>query len=413
MERTEKKYLCVRNARGLFGEPLSVLVCREGSGEAFIQKISGEETVRLPADTKTFDAEGGVILPAFTDLCGFPDRQKSARALSDETASALCGGYIRTVSCDPSPDAAVYSERCRRAADSARTEVLFAGEMKDGSDLSGLTQAGARIFTDLPSARCGTRFLLSALSSLPEDAVILLSCRDPEGETGFHDGAAAKRLRLPGTSPVAEELAVQRALTLSAVTGRKIHITGITTARALQRVREAKYGGGNVTCDVPVYSFSFTESDLFYYGASAKLSPPLRTEADREAVRQALADGTADAVTTFHFPCSDREKNGLKDAVSGAVGYQTAFAAVMTGLVQPGLIPMRRAAELLSLNPAAILGYDAELKEKGRADFVLTDPGREWVVTPGLLRGRSTHTPFLGGSLTGAVLHTVRNGEWL
>ena len=413
MERTEKKNLYVRNARGLFGEPLNILVTREANGDAVIRKMSGEEIGKLPERTAVYDAEGAVIFPAFTDLAGFPDRQKSARALSEETASALFGGYTRVVSADPSPDADAFSERCRRASESARTGVIFSGQFCDGTDPEELYRAGARVFSDLSAPRTGTRKLLSAMTALPDDVLFLLSCRDPEGESGFHDGAVAKRLSLPGTSAVAEEIAAQKILTLCAVTGKKVHLTGLTSARALERVREAKKSGLDVTCDVPAYSFSFTENDLYYYGASAKLSPPLRTEKDREAVREALADGTADAVSTYHFPCSDREKADLRSALPGSSAYQTAFAAVMTSLVQPGLIPMHRAAEILSLGPARILGSDAALTEKARADFVLTDPDREWVVTAGLLRGRSTHTPFLGGSMTGVVLHTVKNGEWL
>ena len=413
MERSEKKSLYVRNARGLFGEPLFIFVYREENGEAFIRKMSGEEIRGLPERTPVYDAEGATVFPAFTDLAGFPDRQKSARALSDETASALCGGYLRVVSCDPSPDPAAYAERCSRASSSSRTDVVFAAELPEEGDPAEFCRVGARVFTDLPVPFSGTRKMLSALTSLPEDAVFLLSCRDPEGETGFTVGPVSERLDLPGTHPVSEEIAASKIISLCAASGRKVHLTGLTTAGALQKVREAKSVGIPVTCDVPAYSFSFTESDLYYYGSSAKLSPPLRSEKDREAVREALADGTADAVTTYHFPCSDREKGSLRDSVSGAAGYQTAFAAVMTGLVIPGKITMCRAAEILSLNPAAVLGIDASLKENARADFVLTDPFREWIVTPGLLRGRSSHTPFLGGSLTGAVLHTVRNGVWL
>lgn len=410
MQENETRFLYVRNARGIFGEPLNLLIRKESGREALLQKIDREEITGFSDRTKMYDAGGAVVFPAFTDLAGFPDRQNSSRALADETTSALCGGFVRTVSLDPSPEADVFLKRTERAASAARTDVIV------GADLSGdpleLYRSGARVFTDRMEPPVSTRALRKALRGLPADAVFLLPLRDPEGETGFSEDMISEKMSLPGSPPVAEEVAALRLIALSSETGRKIHLSGLTTANALRRVRRAKAEGIPVTCDVPAYSLSFVSSDLYYYGASAKLVPPLRTEKDRNAVKEALADGTADAVTSYHFPCYEREKKSLADALPGAVGYQTVFGAVMTELVQPGLITMHRAAEILSLNPALILGTDASLRENGPADFVLTDPYREWVVTADLLRGRSVSTPYLGGSLTGVVLHTVRNGEW-
>ena len=413
MEKNDCRFLYVSNARSVSGEPLNILVCKDVDRKAVIRKIGRAEIAALPERTKRYDAGGAVIFPAFTDLAGFPDRHNSAGAITAETASALCGGFQRTVSLDPTFDLTVYAERKKRAAASAKTDVVVSAGLSENSDPMDFYRAGARVFTDLNSPVLSVRKMLSVFSSVPDDALFLLSCRDPEGETGFSDGMVAKKLSLPGTPPVSEELAVLRAITLSAESGRKIHLTGLSTARALGHVRRAKAEGIAVTCDVPAYSLSFVSTDLYYYGARAKLSPPLRTESDRNAVKEALADGTADAVSSCHFPCYDREKKKLADAVPGAVGYQTVFSAVMTELVLPGTVPMRRAAEILALNPASILGIDAELRENGPADFVLTDPYREWIVTADILRGRSVQTPYLGGSLNGAVLHTVRNGEWL
>ncbi len=408
MSQTKSGYLLISGAVGTDGTRTDVLIGPGEEGERAVLRAGRIANAGLPPKTAVFRADGLLLLPAFTDLSAFPDRQKTVRALSDEMLSAACGGFGHVVIADPAADVPSFLSRTARAADACGGRAAVTALLSPSSDPMALYGAGARIFvTDM---KASVRTLLRLIRTMPEDCVFLCPCRDPEGDGGLSDDPFSRRIGR-GSPEITEELAAEKYVLLSRETGRHLHLTGLTTEGALLRVAAAKDAELPVTCDVPAYAAAFSSADLIYYGANALLSPPLRSEQSRSAVRRALADGTADAVTSCHYPCTKSEKASVKNAVPGAVGFQTVFGTVMTELVQTGLVSVKRAADLLSAGPARILGREAEIRVGAPADLVLADPYREWVVTADVLRGRSSATPYLGGTLTGTVVRTVLDGE--
>lgn len=172
-------------------------------------------------------------------------------------------------------------------------------------------------------------------------------------------------------------------------------------------IREAKSRGVKVTCETCPHYFTFCDEDVMFYGANAKMNPPLRSRADVEAVIAALADGTVDCISTDHAPHTEKQKSGpLAEAKNGITGLQTSFAAAVTYLVMTGRIDIYRLIELLSVNPAKMLGRDAEIKTGSRQSVTIVNPNREIVISRSMLKSKSFNTPFMGLSLFGAVERT-------
>lgn len=400
----KSNFLWVRNIRLPDGTTGDILARRgskkENSSILRIGVLTDADRV-LCAGAEVFDAAGLRAAPAFVDLSCRPDRAGNGNALSDETLSAVCGGFGTVLSLD-ADDASGIAARKRRADSYGRCRVLCTGRLGsvgDAGQALRLKERGAFALTDYGTPSSDTEGVLRAMLAAAEAGLpVIAECRD----ASFGNSVPA----------VSEELAAARSILLARETGCRLHLTGVSTAGTLSLIRKAKDAGVPVTCDVTQMAFSCTEEELLYVGTQAKLLPPLRARSDAEAVISAIRDGTVDCVTSGHTPCTRSEKElPMKDAVPGAVGFQTLFGAGMTWLVLKNIIPLHRWLTLISAAPAEILGLKAELREGGSADFVLFSPEEEWTVTRELLRGRSSCTPLLGVSLHGAVRRTVLNGE--
>lgn len=218
----------------------------------------------------------------------------------------------------------------------------------------------------------------------------------------------------------AEEIAVFRDLALAEEAGCRLHLSALSTARSLELVRRAKAQGLPVTCDVSPFHFFFDESAVIYHGNPAKLMPPLRRETDRQAVIEAIADGTVDAIASHHTPNDKREVTGrsIHEAPFGAVSLENVFSAAVEALLLPGHIDLYRLAELLSFAPRDILSHTlapkrrtASVLEVGApADFNLVFLDRAVAVNENSLRGRAKNTPFLGMELHGRVERVFVDG---
>jgi dihydroorotase len=205
-----------------------------------------------------------------------------------------------------------------------------------------------------------------------------------------------------------------RDIALARLTGCRLHLLHISTAGPVELVRTAKDRGIRVTAEATPHHFSLTDAELEDYNPNAKVNPPLRTEEDRIAVIEGLADGTIDAIATDHAPHSLEEKDQeFQYAPPGLIGLETALALTLTHLVEPGHLTMIGALDRLSTAPASILGLmeHGVLAEGRTANVVVFDPATEWVVDPHLFHSKSINTPFTGKSLKGRVLHTFFRGK--
>ena len=227
----------------------------------------------------------------------------------------------------------------------------------------------------------------------------------------MHEGALATRIGLRAHPAMAESAMVARDLEIVAATGGRYHLAHVSAARTVDLIRDAKRRGLPVTAEVSALHLLLTEAACTDYDPHARLSPPLRGEADRQALLAGVADGTIDCVVSDHAPTALTEKEGLfEEAVPGAVGLETTLAVVL-GLVAGGHLPRARALDALAAAPARAFALPAATLAPGAlADIAVIDPGRAWTVAAHELVGKSKHTPLLGRSLVGRAVLTLLAG---
>jgi dihydroorotase len=224
-------------------------------------------------------------------------------------------------------------------------------------------------------------------------------------------GEMATRLGLPSAPAEAEAVAIARDLALAEMTGGRLHFRQVTTAAGLALVRAAKARGVAVTAGVSPAHFMLSDLALADFRTFARLSPPLRSEADRQAVRAALADGTIDVITSGHDPRGPEDKRlPFADAEPGMAGAETLLPLTLS-LVRDGVIDMTRAFRLLAANPAQLLGVEAGVLEVGaEADLAIIDPERPWIVDSDKMAAAAGNTPFDKQPVQGRVLALFKGG---
>ena len=206
-----------------------------------------------------------------------------------------------------------------------------------------------------------------------------------------------------------------RDVAMARMTGTRLHICHLSSARSVELVRRAKAEGIRVTAEVTPHHLVFTDDDLVSYDTNLKVNPPLRSAEDREALRAGVADGTIDAIATDHAPHAVEEKEAEFDrSPPGTIGLETALAAVLTELVEPGLLTLARALQAMSAAPAQKHGCLSPRRShrQGRpANLVVFDPATEWVVEAPFT-SKSRNAAFLGSTLHGRVVHTLLGGAF-
>lgn len=246
------------------------------------------------------------------------------------------------------------------------------------------------------------------------DLVVVTHAEDAglAGQAAATASEMATRLGLPGAPAEAEALAAARDIALAEMTGARLHLRQVTTASALALVRAAKARGVAVTAGVTPAHFMLSDLALQDFRTFARLSPPLRVEADRQAVIEAIADGTIDVVASGHDPRGPEDKRlPFADAAPGMAGAETLLAMVLT-LVRDGTIDLPRAFDLVARNPARLLGVEAgELRAGAEADIALVDPDKPWVVDSAKMAASAGNTPFDGQPVQGRVLSLWKGGK--
>ncbi len=403
---------------------------RDGTADVLVEDGRIAPAEAGGAGATEVDADGLVLAPGLVDLHTHvrqPGREDKETVETGCRAAAL-GGFTAVApmaNTEPVADsAAVIHEVRDLALRAGLCDVFPVGAITRGlqgeamAELGEMAEAGVRMFSD--DGRCvpDARILRNALTYARafDGVVIAEHCEDASLAEGgqMHEGSHSYSLGLTGQPREAEEVIVARDIAVARLTGGRLHLCHLSSAGSIEMVRRAKAEGLRVTAEVTPHHLVFSDEDLLTYDTNFKVSPPLRSPEDRDALRTALADGTIDAVATDHAPHAVEEKEAEFDrAPPGTIGLETALAAILTHLVEPGVLPLGRAIEALSAAPARILGaggHGGPLEPGRPANLVAFDPSAEWVVEPPFA-SRSRNSAFLGRSLRGRVVHTVYRGE--
>ncbi len=380
-----------------------------------------------PDGAEVLDAGGACLAPGLVDLranLGEPGAEHRETIASAASAAAAGGITTLCVLPDTDPpldDPALLSFMIRRGEATGSVALLPYGAAtagcagRDLAEFGLLREAGAIAFTDGARAIGNARTMRIALSYARAFGTFIV--QHPEEPTLAANGAAtegelATRLGLPAIPAVAEALIVARDIALARITGGHVHFAHVSTGAALDLIRAAKAQGLRVTADTAPPYFDLNETAIGDYRTYAKLSPPLRTEADRQAVVAALADGTLDAIASDHQPRdADDKRLPFAQAEAGGAGLAT-LLGVTLARVHGEDLSMLGALALLTCKPAALLGLPVGRLAKGApADLVLFHPERGWKVEAGALPGKAQNSPFDGRALEGRVLGTWKAGR--
>ncbi|MEJ5227818.1 dihydroorotase [Thermodesulfovibrio sp.] len=342
------------------------------------------------------------------------------------TLAAVRGGFT-SVCCmantnpvNDNPEVTYYI--LAKAKEEGNCDVLPIGAVTKGqkgeelSEMAMLKEAGCVAFSDDGMPVMNSMVMRRALDySKSVGAPIISHCEDLSlSEDGvMNEGKLSFLMGLKGITKASEEVMVARDIILSKYSKAPLHIAHVSTKGSLELIKYAKQQGLPVTAETCPHYFTLTEEAVKDYNTNAKMNPPLRSEEDKEAIKEALRDGTIDVIATDHAPHHiDEKKVPFQEALNGISGLETAFALSL-GLVHEGVLTLKQLIEKLTVNPAKILKIKKEgIKEGASADLILVDINRKWRVDKDKLASLGKNTPFDGWELTGKVLITIKGKKF-
>ncbi len=380
-----------------------------------------------PQAAKCLDVTGLLVLPGLVDLHahlrepGFEYKETIATG----TAAAVAGGFT-SICCMPNTkpvndEPTVTQLIKRKSGEADRAKVYPIGAMTKGSagrelsDFRALKEAGCVALSDDGRPVMNDEVMRQAMKQASDvDLPVIDHCEDLilSGCGCMNEGPVSRVLGVQGMPNGAEFRMIARDIKLAEVTGTRLHVAHLSTATGVELVRQAKDKGLPVTAEVCPHHFTLTDEAVREHGVNAKMNPPLRSERDRDALLEGLADGTIDAIATDHAPHAEYEKQwGMDRAPFGIVGLETALALTLR-LVEQGVLSLERAVQCLTSKPAGLLGLPGgTLRPGASADIVLVDRTCEWVVDPEQFLSKGRNTPFAGWRVRGRVLMTVVGGR--
>ena len=380
-----------------------------------------------PPDTMEIDLTGKWLLPGLIDIHVHlrEPGEEYKETIASGMAAAAAGGFT-AVACMPntippldSESAISFVREQARLAQGAK--VYPVGAVSRGSkgrelaDMGEMRRAGAVAFSDDGQPVADSQLMRRALEYASNYNCPIISHAEElslSRNGAMNEGAFATRLGLRGIPGAAEEIMVYRDLSLAAYTGQRLHLAHISTAESVDLIRRAKAAGCPVTAETTPHYFSLTEEAVGSYDTNAKMNPPLRTAADMEAVKEGLRDGTLDAIVTDHAPHSILEKEvEFARAANGIIGLETSLPLTLC-LIREGVIDERRLVELMSINPARIIGVEGGSLSAGRrADITVIDPALNFCYERQNIVSKSKNSPFIGRHFTGKAVMTIVDGE--
>jgi len=377
---------------------------------------------------RVVEADGLVLAPAFVDPhvhLRTPGREDE-ETIASGTAAAAAGGYCAILAMpntDPVVDSsAVLGALVEQARATAEIPVGFLASITKGQGGSELTEmgeladAGAAAFSDdgVPIAAAGLMRRALQYASIT-GRPLALHCEEQSLSRGghMHEGEVSAELGFTGYPSVAESLMVERDLALAAYEGQPLHLLHLSARESVEALRRARAAGVQVTAEVTPHHLSLTDDSVRSLDPNLKMNPPLRAEEDRAALLEALRDGNISSIASDHAPHARHEKDvPFEAAPFGVTGLETAFSALYTYLVEPGLLPLETLLERLSAGPARAYGLDEPRIAVGApANLVVLDTRASWRVSESGFRSRSVNSWLLGKTLRGKVALTVADGR--
>ncbi|MCL2157964.1 MAG: dihydroorotase [Oscillospiraceae bacterium] len=367
-------------------------------------RTAGAGKNKTSDQTQTIDAGGKYISPGFVDLHVHlrDPGQTHKEDIASGTMAAAAGG-ITTVCCMPNTRPCLDTPELVRyvLGQRAYCNVLPVGAItksqkgEELTDFAALKKAGAIALSDDGRPVESDELMRAALLKAKEnDMLVMPHCED---------------LGLSGNA--SEDKITKRDIELAQKVGARLHICHVSTKKSAEYVAQAKRAGARISAETCPHYFALTEKAVLQYGENARMNPPLRSEEDREGIIEAIKSGAIETISTDHAPHSEEEK---KAGQNGITGLESAFALGVTYLVRPGHITLAKLIEMMTINPARIIGVEGErgkIEEGKAADFVIFDPEEKFTFDKTKSRSKSRNTPFHGFELYGKVLWTVVNGN--
>lgn len=380
-------------------------------------------------EAEIIDAAGSYVYPGFIDMhCTICDPgHESVEDIETASMSAAKGGFT-TVVCIPDTEPAVDNKTVveyiiTKSKEYSRVNIYPYGSMTIGckgekaSEMGEMIRAGAVGIADgdltVENAQLMKNiFIYSKMFDVP----VITHCEDRalSGIGVMNEGRVSTMLGLNGMPREAEDIIVARNIVLAESTGARLHIAHVSTMGAVQTIRRAKERGVRVTCETCPHYFTLTEEAVRQYNTYAKVIPPLRTEADTQAIIEGLTDGTIDVIASGHMPTRIEHKQREFDrAAYGISAFETAFSLSYTALVKTGVLTEAQLAAKMSKNPAEILHFDykGEIKEGNDADIVIINVDNEHVIEPSEFYSKAKFTPAKGLTVSGETLHCFVGGK--
>jgi dihydroorotase len=413
----------ITNAKTVEGKSISLEI-----ENSLISKITDSSEAN---GSNVIDAKGKLLLPGLVDLHTHlrePGREDSETVLSGSIA-ATAGGYTAIsamANTNPVADTAgVVEQVYRLGVEAGYCEVNPIGAVTKGLNGEQLAELGAmadsiarvRIFSDDGKCVSDPLLMRRALEYVKTfNGLIAQHAQDPRLtiNSQMNEGVVSSRIGLVGWPAVAEESIIARDILLADHVGSRLHICHVTTAGAVALIRWAKERGIQVTAEVTPHHLLLTDDLVENYDPIYKVNPPLRTEKDVWALREALADGTIDVVATDHAPHPSEDKDcEWQAAAFGMVGLETALSVVVASMIETKLMSWNTLIERMSTKPAQIAGYGNQgrnLKIGSPANLFLVDPSAKWLVRRDRLNSKSKNTPFEGMELPAVITDVFHNG---